>query len=59
MTSKLSGALISLSSLAVCLASVGEVGCSLESNDLGQEGFSKPTFEQHQGRLDEPLCHVL
>ena len=44
MTSKRSGALISLSSLVVCLVSVGFVGCSLESDDLGQAGVSKRTY---------------
>ena len=44
MTSKRSGALVSLSSLAVCLFSVGFVGCSLESNDISQPTFSKRTY---------------
>ena len=44
MTSKHSGALISLSSLVACLVSVGFVGCSLESNDIGQPTFSKQTY---------------
>ena len=44
MTSKRSGALVSLSSLAACLFSVGFVGCSLESNDIGKPNMSKRTY---------------